>query len=64
MVIEESITSQLIDQRVLEQSGAPSTAADSSVSADNQRKCIYEKKKKEILYALTQSERAYMHTNT
>lgn len=37
-VIEESITSQLIDQRVLQQSGAPSTAADSGVSSDNQQK--------------------------
>lgn len=36
LVIEESITSQLIDQRVLQPSGAPSTAAESSLSADNQ----------------------------
>lgn len=74
LVIEESITSQLIDQRVLRQSGAPSTAADSSVSADNQRKWIYGKTKKppQILYALTQNSKSayrhkthtYIHTNS
>lgn len=55
--MEESITSQLIDQRVVQPSGAPSTAADSSLSADNQWKLIYKKKKKKhILRASMRSD--------
>lgn len=62
-MIEESITSQLIDQRVLQRGGAPSTDVDSSVSAKNQQKWIYEEKKPQILcetaYTCTQT-----HTDT
>lgn len=58
LVIEESITSQLIDQRVLQQSEAPSATADSNVSADNQQKRTRDKNTDTAL--APNGKRAYM----